>query len=417
MSVKTFEYLPDTEDSILYQEPKTCNVYGCNSKRFNQTEVDRIERYQYTKENGKLETIEVPVTIVVNACQKCLTIQEDIEAIQIHQHSKKDCSICTNIWTNRLRESISRRKDRFGVENIDGSIDLVDELGMGDPTSERSQSIVQFMREREMKQAKIRCSPSITTTGYNGDKFTFETPNFTKCLYGTCGMCNTCRHEKDMIEYRKILETKGAEFKQQFKKSLKYIKSDLMRMLNQRNEISISYGKKASLAELRTFKKYFGQFDLRGTKITIDYDWTVSLMKRWFQLRKNDYLHKCQDSEWQGSICSACHEMNCIVKQFKKNERYFEPRFVTEPIWNEATQSMEYNHTIDLDSNIRQNHSREFPWTENFDITMDMIVKAVEDGFNYLDDDKVMTTDFRGKFHYTTSTASNTGIKIGVSEI
>ena len=449
--IEASKMLPDNDPTILYVQERRCCVYGCNSTRFEETEVDRVERYSFKNpKSGKMKIYQEPVTITVHACRKCKVVQEDLPAIQHHEHDPIECTICKQIWTSILRESIddnkAKKKDRFAIQNKDGSIDLVDELGMGDPTSERSEAVLLYIRERDLALARKRSSRGIMVDGYKSackkcgpkvhehhvkEKFYIKTPNLTKCWLGDCGRCNTCKNKKEMEEYRSILETKDAMFAtKDWERKKRYIKNDERRMLAKgQTEFTGQFGITASMQDLRTFKKYFGsrlkkkrsRWNIRGTQLTMPYDDVISLEKRWFQLNKG--FHECIDGEADRPVdatCPQCHEMECIDKQFIADKKYIEPRWVQVGVWNEAMQRTEWNHSVDLElvtgtfvelERQKKLGLREYPWTENFEISIEMLVDASNEKF--IDDSKIWSTNIHNQIHVSTSTDSKTGINIG----
>ena len=449
--------IPDDDPRVLNQSERICSVYGCNSKRFDETEVSKTETYTFKSDSGKMKTIEVPVTVVVHTCRKCRIVQEDLKAVELHDHDSLHCSICTQIWTQVLRESISdnkaKKKNRFATQNKDGSYDLVDDLGIGDPQGERSEAIMEVINKAEEDAARIRKSPKIYYTDrdvHDPDAeilFYKLTSGLTKCLgsrdtefaesgcrmFEPCGLCNACVWNREQQEYIEILETPKATFKTQDwerkKKRSKYFLQQVLdgQLMNhfERNSF-VPYRKQMNpKTEGLTFKKYFGHLirkqrfgcvtiytPLRASKMNMPYKECSGLLKRYFQLSKQ--MQTCEEKH----LPEIQKELDCIELQLIKDERYYEPRFVQVGVWNEAMQRTEWNKSVDLNevttlykSVKNQRGLREYPWTENFEISLDMLVDASNEKF--IDDNKIWSTNKNSIIHVSMSTDSTAGINIG----
>ena len=105
-------------------------------------------------------------------------------------------------------------------------------------------------------------------------------------------------------------------------------------------DFELCYAKATSFMEKLNFKKYFGKYDLKASKITgIMYSDAVKLLKRWHQLNKKEKRSKGDD-----------REMEIIVSQFKQNRLAVEPeRFVTQTAYDERLGQMR-SYTIDTES-------------------------------------------------------------------
>ena len=81
-------------------------------------------------------------------------------------------------------------------------------------------------------------------------------------------------------------------------------------------------------------------------------------------------------------------------------------------------QRTEWNKSVDLDevttlykSVKGQRGLREYPWTDNFEISLDMLVDASNEKF--IDDNKIWSTNKDNIIHVSMSTDSTAGINIG----
>ena len=173
--------------------------------------------------------------------------------------------------------------------------------------------------------------------------------------------------------------------------------------------------------ELQRFKAMFnpsGKEELRGMTKTMPYRKMLSLMKRYNQLNadlkyQKFRFHTCYETDG----CLACSETESIFNQIVKDRYYEEPRFTSEVVWNEITGSIEIV-TVDLNKMSQYKDDDriytgiEFPYTEQFPITLELIeaelgelsnLSKAPNGYNH---DTVLVQNKRGVIHTVVSTES-----------
>lgn len=440
-----------------HEQEQKCLVYGCPSRRFNVLEDQ--ERF-IDGNQTKLD---------LHECRKCKTVQEDIELPPKHKHANglnDTCKVCVAHYAQILHPQGSKKKQQYAVKNPDGSLDLVDELGIGDPqTGWVSSNILDFLRKKELEMIQM----------WNF-RFYHRRNSHSKCTIETNSKWSIKRHAKQAREGNRLYKVECSipafdlNFKckvdgidveipfyseskeayidflpQLYKWQRKAYKSTAQKLLThdfKENEIPYGKGKIQAINpdsqygatmvyrmakgdsnayhELRRFRDMFNpehKPELRGMNKTMLYNQMLGLIKRYNQLRSdlkygNYKFHTCYET----NSCLACWETECIYKQIQNDRVVEEPRFVQEPMFNSITGTIEFI-TVDLEnvSKYKDDDRRytgiEFPYTEQFPITLELIEAEIADGVegkapNGFNDDTTLVTNKRGIIHMVVSTKS-----------
>lgn len=469
-------------DLCRFEHEKKCLVYGCSSTRFNVLEDQ--ERFI----NGNQTKLDL------HQCRKCKTVQEDVELPPEHDHAKglnDTCKICVAHYAQILHPQGSKKKQQYAVKNPDGSFDLVDELGMGDPQTGYASSIVlDFLRKKELDMIRKWNFRFYHRRNEHGSCTIETNPKWSIRRHAKQSRENDrlykveCSIPAFAIDYKCTIDGIPVQFEQHFEHAQKYTdmkpqlytwqkkeyKTNAVKLMTHdykptetpfgkgklyHPEPDLPYGvmmtrrmsKGDGMAyhELRRFKSMFNpegketgsktcwyhrplglekycncqeKWQLRGMNKTMPYRKMISLIKRYNQLNadlkyQKFRFHTCYETDG----CLACNETESIFNQIVKDRYYEEPRFTSEVVWNEITGSIEIV-TVDLNKMSQYKDDDriytgiEFPYTEQFPITLELIeaelgelsnLSKAPNGYNH---DTVLVQNKRGVIHTVVSTNS-----------